>query len=112
MTRHYFFVNGRRVAQLPAVPVAPPAGVHALKWLLRPPFDGYGIDARRQLWHLPYTTQHGRRRGWQLIRNVVKSGSPTYTLRLDGRPVQRSQRQLRAYCYRNPDWRETATPRG
>lgn len=104
MPRHFYFVNGRAVARLPRYTPPPPAGPEALKWLLRAPYDGYGIDAQRRLWHLPYVTSHGRRRGWQLIRNVVKNGSPTYTVRVDNRPVQVSQRQLRAYCYRNPDF--------
>lgn len=32
MTKHHYFVNGKRVAQLPKP--EPPAGVHELRWLL------------------------------------------------------------------------------
>ncbi|MCC3159538.1 hypothetical protein LJ737_20010 [Hymenobacter sp. 15J16-1T3B] len=102
--KHYYFVNGQRVARLPQAKPQPPAGIEQLKWLLRAPYDGYGVDARKRLWHLPYTTAHGRKRGWQLIRNVVKNGYDTYTLRKDGKPVQLSRRQLLGLAYRNPDF--------
>ncbi|MCC3156411.1 hypothetical protein LJ737_04135 [Hymenobacter sp. 15J16-1T3B] len=102
--RQWFIVNGKPAAALPTGVVVPPAGVHELKWLLREPYQHYGVDARKRLWHLPHADAAGRNRPWRQIHFVVKNGYDVFTLRKDGRAVQLSRRQLLKLAYRNPAW--------
>lgn len=82
-----------RVHRLPQRKVPPPSD-DQIKWEIRG-WPHYCVCCRRHLWHRPYTTSHGRRRGWQLIRKVVKNAYQGFTLRKEDKPYWMSTRQLR-----------------
>lgn len=90
----HWYTSGRRLPQTWYEPPSRPPLDSEIKWRILN-FDNYVIDRWNRLWHEPYTTQHGRRRGWQPIRMVVKSSYAGFTLRKRGKPYWMSTRQLR-----------------
>jgi hypothetical protein len=82
-----------KLRSLPKRKVAPPEPAQ-IKWEIEG-WPQYCICCRRHLWHRPYATTHGRRRGWQLIRKIIKNGYGGFTFRKENKPYWMSTRQLR-----------------